>query len=429
MLEKLFKLQDAGTTIRTETIAGFSTFLAMSYIIIVNPDLLSIAGMDKGAVFTATCLAAAIGSLIMGLYANYPVALAPGMGLNAFFTFGVVKGMGHTWEIALGAVFISGILFLLISIFKLRQWIIESIPMSMRYSIAAGIGFFLALIALKNVGLVVDNPATLVALGDITSAESLFTLGGFLLIAALATRQILGSVMIVIIAITLTAFFMGKVGYNGFMSAPPSIAPTLLKMDITGALDIGMITVIFAFLFVDLFDTSGTLIAVSQQGNLLDKEGKLPRIGKALTADSVATVAGAALGTSNTTSYIESGVGISAGGRTGLTAVVTGILFLLALFFAPIASMVPSYATAPALLFVAVLMSSNLAKVDWKDLTEAVPALVTALMMPFSFSIAEGIAVGFICYAMMKILTGKFEDMTIGVYVISAVFIAKFLFL
>ncbi len=429
MLEKLFKLQEAGTTFRTEIIAGISTFLAMSYIIIVNPDLLSITGMDKGAVFTATCLAAAIGSLIMGLYANYPVALAPGMGLNAFFTFGVVKGMGHSWEVALGAVFISGILFLFISIFKLRQWIIESIPMSMRYSIAAGIGFFLALIALKNVGLVVDNPATLVSLGDMTSAESLFTLGGFLLIAALATRGIIGSVMIVIITITVAAFFMGKVGYNGFMSAPPSIAPTLLKMDIVAALDVGMITVIFAFLFVDLFDTSGTLIAISQQGNLLDEDGKLPRIGKALIADSMATVAGAALGTSNTTSYIESGVGISAGGRTGLTAVVTGILFLLALFFAPIASMVPSYATAPALLFVAVLMSANLALVDWKDLTEAVPALVTALMMPFSFSIAEGIAVGFICYAIMKILTGKFEDMTIGVYVISAVFIVKFLFL
>ncbi len=429
MLEKLFKLQEAGTTFRTEIIAGISTFLAMSYIIIVNPDLLSIAGMDKGAVFTATCLAAAIGSLIMGLYANYPVALAPGMGLNAFFTFGVVKGMGHSWEVALGAVFLSGILFLFISIFKLRQWIIESIPMSMRYSIAAGIGFFLALIALKNVGLVVDNPATLVSLGDITSAESLFTIGGFLLIAALSTRGIIGSVMIVIITITVAAFLMGKVGYNGFMSAPPSIAPTLLKMDIVAAFDVGMITVIFAFLFVDLFDTSGTLIAISQQGNLLDKDGKLPRIGKALTADSMATVAGAALGTSNTTSYIESGVGISAGGRTGLTAVVTAILFLLALFFAPIASMVPSYATAPALLFVAVLMSANLAMVDWKDLTEAVPALVTALMMPFSFSIAEGIAVGFICYAIMKILTGKFEDMTIGVYVISAVFIAKFLFL
>jgi AGZA family xanthine/uracil permease-like MFS transporter len=337
--------------------------------------------------------------------------------------------MGHSWEVALGAVFISGILFLFISIFKLRQWIIESIPMSMRYSIAAGIGFFLALIALKNVGLVVDNPATLVSLGDMTSAESLFTLGGFLLIAALATRGIIGSVMIVIITITVAAFFMGKVGYNGFMSAPPSIAPTLLKMDIVAALDVGMITVIFAFLFVDLFDTSGTLIAISQQGNLLDEDGKLPRIGKALIADSMATVAGAALGTSNTTSYIESGVGISAGGRTGLTAVVTGILFLLALFFAPIASMVPSYATAPALLFVAVLMSANLALVDWKDLTEAVPALVTALMMPFSFSIAEGIAVGFICYAIMKILTGKFEDMTIGVYVISAVFIVKFLFL
>ena len=429
MLEKLFKLQQAGTTIRTDIIAGISTFLAMSYIIIINPDLLSMTGMDKGAVFTATCIAAAIGSLIMGLYANYPVALAPGMGLNAFFTFGVVKGMGYTWEIALGAVFISGVLFLLISLFKLRQWIIESIPMSLRYSIAAGIGFFLALIALKNVGIVVDHPATLVSLGNITAIESLFTLGGLLVIGALAYRGVIGSVMIVMIGITVAAFFMGKVDYNGFISMPPSVAPTLLKMDLAGAFDIGMITVIFAFLFVDLFDTSGTLIAVSQQGNLLDKDGKLPRLGKAMTADSVATLAGASLGTSNTTSYIESGVGIAAGGRTGLTAVVTGLLFLLALFFAPIASMVPAYATAPALLFVAVLMASSLAKIDWKDITEAIPALVTALMMPLSFSIAEGIALGFICYAVIKLLSGRFADMTIGVYIISAVFIAKFLFL
>jgi AGZA family xanthine/uracil permease-like MFS transporter len=429
MLDAFFKITEKGSSIKTEIIAGITTFLTMSYIIVLNPDVLSMAGMDKGSVFTATIVAAIIGSLIMGLYANYPVVLAPGVGLSAFFTFGVVMGMGYKWEVALGAVFLSGILFLLISIFKLRQWVVESIPMTLRYSIAAGIGFFLAIIALKNSGLVIDHPATFITLGDITRPESLLTLLGLLLIAILAYRKVIGAVMITIIAITIIALMLGMIEFSGFMSLPPSLEPTYMKLDIAGAFDIVMISVIFAFLFVDLFDTSGTLIAVAHQGNMLDKDGKLPNMKKAMTADSVASIVGSGLGTSTTTSFIESGSGISAGGRTGLTAVVAAGLFFVALFFSPIVSIVPPYATAPALLFVAVLMSAGLGKINWGDLTEAVPVLITVLAMPFTFSIVNGIALGFISFVAMKLFTGKSHELNVGMYSVSALFVIKFAFL
>jgi AGZA family xanthine/uracil permease-like MFS transporter len=317
----------------------------------------------------------------------------------------------------------------LISLFKIRQWVVDSIPMTLRYAIAAGIGFFLAIIALKNSGLVIDHPATFVALGDVTKPESLLTLFGLLAIAILAYRKVIGSVMITIVGITIIALLLGMIEFNGFMSMPPSLEPTYLKFDIEAAFDVAMIGVIFAFLFVDLFDTSGTLIAVAHQGNLLDKNGNLPNMKKAMTADSVATIVGSALGTSTTTSFIESGAGIAAGGRTGLTAVIAAGLFFVALFFAPIVSIVPAYATAPALLFVAVLMSAGLAKVDWSDLTEAVPVLITVLMMPFTFSIVQGIAFGFISYMVMKLFTGQASSLSSGVYVVSALFIAKFAFL
>lgn len=429
MLEQFFKLAEKGTTVKTEIMAGITTFLTMSYIIVLNPDVLSMAGMDKGAVFTATIIAAIVGSLIMGLYANYPVVLAPGVGLSAFFTFGVVMGMGHTWEVALGAVFFSGLVFLLISLFKVRQWVVDSIPMTLRYAIAAGIGFFLAIIALKNSGLVVAHPATFITLGDMTQPESLLTLFGLLSIAILAYRQVVGAVMITIVGITVIALLMGMVEFNGVISMPPSLEPTYMQFDVAAAFDVAMIGVIFAFLFVDLFDTSGTLIAVAHQGNMLDKDGKLPNMKKAMTADSVATIVGSALGTSTTTSFIESGAGIAAGGRTGLTAVVAAGLFFVALFFSPLVSIIPAYAVAPALLFVAVLMSAGLAKVDWADLTEAVPVLVTVLMMPFTFSIVQGIAFGFISYMVMKVFTGQASSLSSGVYFVSALFIAKFAFL
>ncbi|WP_336366215.1 NCS2 family permease [Marinobacter sp. C2H3] len=429
MLERLFQLRAHGTTVRKELLAGVTTFLTMAYIIVVNPSVLSTTGMDFGAIFVATCLAAAIGTLIMGLWANYPIALAPGMGLNAFFAFTVVGSMGYSWQVALGAVFMSGLIFFLLSILKIREWIINSIPMSLRFGISAGIGFFLALIALKNAGIVVDHPATLVGLGDIKTPEALLFFLGFVLICALSYRRVTGAVMIGILLITVISLVMGMVQYKGFVSAPPSLAPTFLQLDIGGALNVGMISIIFAFLFVDLFDTSGTLIGAAHRGGLLDKDGKLPRLGRALMSDSVATMSGAALGTSTTTSYIESTAGIAAGGRTGLTAVVVAVLFLASLVLSPIASIIPAYATAPALFYVAVLMASGLKQIDWDDITEAAPAIVTALAMPLTFSIANGIALGFITYAVIKAVSGRWSQLNASVVTVAVVFILKFMFL
>ncbi|MGF1752848.1 NCS2 family permease [Vibrio makurazakiensis] len=426
MLERLFKLSENGTNVRTEIIAGVTTFLTMAYIIFVNPAMLADAGMDHGAVFVATCLAAAIGCFIMGLVANYPIAQAPGMGLNAFFTYAVVLGMGHTWQVALAAVFVSGVLFLLLSVFKIREWIINSIPMSLRTGISAGIGLFLAFIALKNAGIVVDNPATLVSMGAITSVPAVLASIGFFLTIALVHRGVKGGVMIAILAVTVLGLIFGDVQYGGIISAPPSIAPTFMQLDFSAVFEIGMISVVFAFLFVDLFDTAGTLVGVAQKADLIDKDGKIPRLNKALLADSTATTVGAVLGTSNTTSYIESVAGVSAGGRTGLTAVVVGILFLLALFFSPLAGMIPAYATTGALFYVAILMLSGLVSIDWRDLTEAAPVVVTCLLMPLTFSIAEGISLGFIAYAAIKLASGKGRDVSISVWVMAAIFILKY---
>jgi AGZA family xanthine/uracil permease-like MFS transporter len=425
MLEKLFQLKAHNTTLRTEVLAGITTFLTMAYILFVNPSILAETGMDHGAVFVATCLAAAIGSAIMGLVANYPIALAPGMGLNAFFTYTVVLTMGYTWQTALGAVFLSGVIFFGLSIFKIREWIIHSIPLALRAGIAAGIGLFLAIIALKNAGIVVDNPATLVGLGDLSAGGPLLACLGVFLIAALAYRQVTGAVMIGILVVTGLSILLGLSQLNGVVSMPPSLAPTFMQLDIMGALDIGLISVIFAFLFVDLFDTSGTLIGVAQKADLLDKDGKMPRLGRALLADSTATMAGAALGTSTTTSYIESAAGTAAGGRTGLTACVVALLFLLSLFFAPLAGAVPAYATAPALLFVAVLMMSSLAGIDWDDLTVAAPVVVAALAMPLTFSIANGIAFGFIAWTAIKLLAGRWRELSPAMWILSALFVVK----
>ncbi len=435
MLEKLFKLSEHNTSVRTELLAGITTFLTMAYIIFVNPSILSQTGMDQGAVFVATCLAAAFGCFIMGLYANYPVAQAPGMGLNAFFTFGVVMGMGYSWQVALGAVFLSGIAFLILSMFKVREWIVNSIPNSLRIGIGAGIGLFLALIALKNAGIVVSNPATIVGLGDLTSLQPALAVLGFFLIIAMAHKQIKGAVLYAILIITALGLAFGDVKFGGVMAMPPSLAPTFMQLDLTsgfttaaGAFNFAMLSVVFAFLFVILFDTSGTLIAVADKAGMLDKNGRLPRLGKALMSDAVSTVAGAVLGTSSTTSYIESASGVAAGGRTGLTAVTVGGLFLLALFLSPLAGMVPAYATAGALFYVAILMMSSLAKVDWDDLTEAAPVAVVTLMMPLSFSIAHGIELGFIAYAAIKLLSGRYKDVSVSVWVLAALFLAHLVF-
>lgn len=424
MLEKLFKLSEYGTNVRTEVVAGLTTFLTMAYIIFVNPAILSSTGMDHGAVFVATCLAAAIGCFIMGFVANFPIAQAPGMGLNAFFTYSVVLGMGYTWQVALAAVFMSGCLFILLSLFKIRELIIDSIPMSLRTGISAGIGLFLAFIALKNAGIIAANPATFVTLGNITSMSSLLACVGFFLTIALVYRGVAGAVMIGILALTALGIMFGDVQWQGLMSMPPSIAPTFLALDFSGLFQVGMISVVFAFLFVDLFDTAGTLVGVASKAGLMKEDGKIPRLNKALLADSTATSIGALLGTSNTTSYVESISGVA--GRTGLTAVVVGILFLLALFFSPLAGMIPAYATSGALFYVAILMMSGLVGVDWRDLTEAAPVVVTCLLMPLTFSIAEGISFGFISYAAIKVLSGKGREVSLSVYIMAAIFVVKY---
>lgn len=429
MLDSYFKLSEHGTTIQREVLAGFTTFLTMAYITFINPAILADAGMDFNAVFVATCLAAAVGTLIMGLYANYPIALAPGMGLNAFFTYGVVLGMGHAWQTALGAVFLSGVIFVILSVLPIREWLINAIPRTLKMAISAGIGLFLGIIALKNAGIVVDHPATLVTLGDMTAWPAILAILGFVVIVALSRRGVIGAVIIGILLVTALGVALGISEWKGLASVPPDPSPTFFALDIGGALEVSLIAVIFTFLFVDLFDTAGTLVGVAHRAGLLDEDGKLPRLRKALLADSTATVAGAAFGTSSTTSYIESAAGVNAGGRTGLTAVVVAILFLLCLFFAPLAQTVPAYATAPALLYVACLMTRGLTEIDWEDPTDYAPAVVTAIAMPLTFSIADGIGLGFICYALMKLTGGKASECPPAVIVIAALFALKFAFL
>ena len=426
MLATYFKLDENKTDVRTEVLAGITTFLTMAYIIFVNPLILGDAGMDKGAVFVATCLAAALATAMMGLYANYPIALAPGMGLNAYFAYGVVNGMGVPWTVALGAVFVSGVLFLALTLTHVREWIINSIPKALKLSISAGIGLFLAIIALKNAGLVVENKATLVGIGNLKAPTTILACLGFFLMVGLDALRVRGAIMIAILAVTVIVIVFGLSPFNGIASMPPSLAPTFMKMDVAGALSLGLIAVVFAFLFVDLFDNAGTLIGLAHRAGFLDKEGKLPRIRQALVTDSAAAMGGAILGTSTTTSYIESAAGIKEGGRTGLTALTVAALFLLALFFAPLATTVPAYATAPALFFVACLMARGLAELDWEDVTEYAPGVVTAISMPLTFSIAHGIAFGFISYAGIKIAAGRFQDVSPVVAVLAVLFIVKF---
>ncbi|PAY02039.1 guanine permease [Pseudoalteromonas sp. HM-SA03] len=428
MLERLFSLQAMHTNVRTEVIAGLTTFVTMVYIVFVNPAMLAEAGMDHGAAFVATCIAAAIGCFIMGLWANYPLALAPGMGLNAFFTYGVVLGMGYTWQSALGAVFMSGCLFLFLSVFKVREWVIQAIPIVLKRAIAAGIGAFLALIALKNAKIVIASDATLVQLGDITSPGPLLAIVSFFVIAALMYREVKSGVLISILMVTGIAWGLGLVDYHGVVDMPPSIAPTYMQLDLSGIFELSMLSVVFAFLFVDLFDTSGTLVAVTQKAGLSDEHGRMPRLGRALSADSTATIAGSVLGTSTTTSYIESVSGVSVGGRTGLTAVVVGICFLLMIFFAPLAQMVPAYATAGAILYVSVLMLQNLKLINWDEMSDAIPVSVVLLMTPLTFSIAHGIALGFISYTAVKLVCNKANEISISVWVLTVLFIVKFAF-
>lgn len=427
-LDKFFKLSENNTDVRTELLAGLTTFLTMAYIIFVNPSILGDAGMPKDAVFVATCLAASIGTMIMGLYANYPMALAPGMGLNAYFTYAVVKGMGVPWEAALGAVFISGCLFIAVSIFKLREMIVNGIPQSIRTAITVGIGLFLGLISLKNAGIVVANPATMVGIGDMHKAPPILAALGFFLIVTLDRYKVRGSILIGILTVTVLSFFFGGNTFNGVVSMPPSLDPTLFKLDIMGALSVGILNVVLVFFLVELFDATGTLMGVANRAGLL-VNGKMERLNRALLADSTAIVAGSFLGTSSTTAYIESAAGVQAGGRTGLTAVAVGLLFLACLFIAPLAGVVPAYATAPALFYVACLMLRELVEIDWSDTSESIPAGITALFMPFTYSIAHGVAFGFISYAALKLFTGRAKEVKVIVWAIAAVFLFKFIYL
>jgi AGZA family xanthine/uracil permease-like MFS transporter len=428
MFERTFNLAAHGTTVRREIIAGITTFLTMVYIVVLNPNIIATsAALNSDSLFVATCLAAALTTLLMGFWAKLPVALAPGMGLNAFFAMTVVPTLNYNTQLALGCVFLAGVAFVLISITPAREWLINAIPRSLKLSIAAGIGFFLAFIGLAHAGIVISGgTSTPVTGGSLHSPEALLTGFGFVITFALAARRVLGAVMIGIIVVTVAAIAMNIQGApDAIIALPPSIAPTWMRLSFTGAPEGTIISVVLVFLLVVMLDTSGTLTAVAYQGNLLDEKGKLPNVRRALTTDAVGTMLGAVLGTSPVTAYIESSSGIQAGGRTGLTAVVVGVLFLGCLFFAPLVRSVPLFATSPALIFVAVLMVKGLKEIDWDDLTEAAPALLTALTIPLTYSIATGIGVGFISYVVIKAVTWRWRDLNFAVVVIAAAFVAK----
>jgi adenine/guanine/hypoxanthine permease len=422
----VFGLREHGVTVRSELLAGLTTYLTMAYIVVVNPSILAAAGIDHGSAFVATCIAAAIGSAAMGLMANLPLALAPGMGLNAYFTFTVVKGMGVPWQVALGAVFISGVLFLIISVLRVREWLINAIPMSLKLGIGAGIGLFLGLIGMHEMGLVAGNPVTLVTLGDVDKTPTLLACLGFLIMAGLSARGMRGAILIGILVIAAVGIPFGLTEVHGVVSAPPSLAPTFLQLDVRGALSLGVAAVVLTFLLVDVLDNAGTLIATTQRAGLMRPDGTVPRLREALLADSGGAIIGSVLGTSTTTSYIESAAGIQAGGRTGLTAVTVAVLFLLTLFFAPVATAIPAFATAPALVFVACLMARALRDIGWDDATEYVPAVMVAIGIPFTFSIATGIGLGFVVYAVVKVAAGRIEQIPGAVWLIVGLSVLKF---
>ncbi|HRP26130.1 MAG TPA: NCS2 family permease [Thauera sp.] len=428
-LERRFRLAAHGTNVRTEVFAGLTTFITMAYIIFVNPTIMAAAGMDQGAAFVATCIGAALGCLLMGFYANWPVGLAPGMGLNAFFTYTVVGEMGYSWEVALGAVFLSGVLFMVMSFTRLRQWLLDSIPHSLRFAMGAGVGLFLGLIGLKIAGIVVPSEATLVTMGSMLELPAALAGLCFLMIGVLSHYRVFGAILISILAVTFIGWAAGIVEYGGLVSMPPSLAPTLLAMDVAGAFDVAMISVILAFLFVNMFDTAGTLMGVAHRAGLSKADGRIENLPQALKADSSASVIGACVGCPPVTSYVESCSGVEAGGRTGLTAITVGVLFLGAMFFAPLAGMIPGYATAGALIYVAMLMTTGLAHIDWEDYTDTIPAIVTAVMMPLTFSIANGIALGFVAYVVLKFCTGQLRAISPALYALFVLFLAKFVFL
>ncbi|EMW45921.1 putative permease yicO [Escherichia coli 2780750] len=424
-LSRLFKLPQHGTTVRTELIAGMTTFLTMVYIVFVNPQILGAAQMDPKVVFVTTCLIAGIGSIAMGIFANLPVALAPAMGLNAFFAFVVVGAMGISWQTGMGAIFWGAVGLFLLTLFRIRYWMISNIPLSLRIGITSGIGLFIALMGLKNTGVIVANKDTLVMIGDLSSHGVLLGILGFFIITVLSSRHFHAAVLVSIVVTSCCGLFFGDVHFSGVYSIPPDISGVIGEVDLSGALTLELAGIIFSFMLINLFDSSGTLIGVTDKAGLIDSNGKFPNMNKALYVDSVSSVAGAFIGTSSVTAYIESISGVAVGGRTGLTAVVVGVMFLLVMFFSPLVAMVPPYATAGALIFVGVLMTSSLARVNWDDFTESVPAFITTVMMPFTFSITEGIALGFMSYCIMKVCTGRWRDLNLCVVVVAALFALK----
>lgn len=428
-IERYFRFKELGTDLRTELLAGVTTFLTMAYIVFVNPSILQDAGVPAAGAMAATCISAALGSLMMGLFAKYPIALAPGMGLNAYFTYTVVQGMGVPWQVALGAVFLSGVAFVALTAFGIRQLILSALPQELYASIAAGIGLFIAFVGLRNAGIIVTNPSTSVALGDLTRPSTLLALFGLLLIGVLMARGVRAAMLIGILATAVVGAAVGLVRWQPQPFSWTAATSAALQLDIRGALEIGLIEIVFVFLFVDLFDNIGTLIGVAKKARLIDDSGEIPRVGRIMLTDATATITGSLTGTSTVVSYIESAAGVVAGGRSGLTAVVVGVLFVFALFLAPVVGFIPSAATAPALIIVGSLMATTIAEVRWDDYTVALPAFLTMVTIPLSFSIANGIAFGFIAYTALKVFAGEYRRVSWLVYVLTALFVLRFAYL
>ncbi|HTS61579.1 MAG TPA: NCS2 family permease [Candidatus Acidoferrales bacterium] len=428
-LERYFQFESLGATWRTEILAGFTTFMTMAYIVFVNPAILHETGMPLAAVTAATCLSAAAGSLLMGGLANYPIALAPGMGLNAYFTYVVVKGMGVPWQVALGAVFISGVAFLLLTVIGVRQLILSAIPFELYSAVAAGVGLFIALIGFRNSGIVVPSPATTVTLGKLGEKSTALALVGLLLIATLLAWRVRAAMLIGILATTAAGLLTGVAKWSPQTYSLGDLSATAGKLNIAGTLKIGFIEIVFVFLFIDLFDNIGTLVAVGKKANLFDEKRQIPRLNRILVSDATATIVGSLTGTSTVVSYIESAAGVAVGGRTGVTAIVTGLLFAIALFIAPVVGAIPAAATAPALIVVGSMMASVMGEIAWHDPEVAVPAFLTMVTIPLSFSIANGLAFGFTAYSLIKILRGRFREVNWFVYLLTALFIARFVYL
>ena len=428
-LERYFEFEKLGADWRTEILAGFTTFMTMAYIVFVNPSILHETGMPLAAVTAATCLSAAVGSFLMGGLANYPIALAPGMGLNAYFTYSVVKGMGVPWQAALGAVFLSGVAFLVLTALGVRQLIISTIPFELYAAVAAGVGLFIALIGFRNSGIIVPNPATTVTLGNLHDKSTALALFGLILIGALMAWRVRAAMLIGILATSVLGLITGVAKWSPQAYHLSDLAATAFQLDIRAALGIGFLEIVFVFLFIDLFDNIGTLVAVGKKANLFDKTHQIPRVNRILVSDATATIVGSLTGTSTVVSYIESAAGVAAGGRTGVTAIVTGLLFVAALFVAPVVGAIPAAATAPALIIVGSLMVGVVSEIEWQDPEVALPAFLTMMAIPLTFSIANGLAFGFIAFALLKVLRGKWRQVNWFVYVLAALFIARFVYL